>query len=228
MNIAALIVAAGKGERMGDGTALPKQYQPVAGKALIAHSVERLSAHPAVHQCVCVIHPDHEAQYQTAFLDSNAPQHVEGGATRQLSVLHGLRALEQQGASHVLIHDAARPMLSDDLITRLCEALVYHEAVVPCVPVADSLKRVEKEQLVESVQRDHLMQVQTPQAFELKSILMLHEAAAAHDDVYYTDDASLCEHADQPVAVVAGERRNIKVTFPEDVALVEAMMKGAV
>lgn len=229
MKLIALIVAAGKGERMaGGGAALPKQYQPIAGKAMVRHSAELLATHEAVSEVICTIRPDHEAQFAEAFEGGDAPKTVHGGATRQESVLNGLRAAQERGASHILIHDAARPALSTALVDRLVAALqAGHEAVIPAIPVADSLKEVREEEVVRPVSRENVHQVQTPQAFALESLIALHEAAARAGNVGYTDDAGLFEAAQKPVHVVAGERVNMKVTYAEDVAMVEAIIHSS-
>lgn len=215
MSIAAIIVAAGKGERAG--TALPKQFERVAGKAVVAHAWERLSAHPRIDQVVIVIGEGQEEALATA-LGPREYIAVTGGAERQDSVLRGLEALGT--VDKVLIHDAARPFLSDAVIDRLIDALDSHPAAVPVLPVVDTLA-AKGDVLGDVTDRTTLVQVQTPQAFRHDVILTAHRA---WDGPPATDDAQLARTAGHDVAMVEGDPALFKLTYKSDFDRAEAMM----
>lgn len=207
----AVIVAAGRGERAGG--AMPKQYWPLLGKAMLRWTVEPFLAHPRINGVLVVIDPACEALYEAATegLDLLAP--VMGGATRQQSVRAGLEALAAHGApAHVLIHDAARPFTPPAVIDRVLDALATHPAALPVLPVADSLKRVANGAVAASVGRDGLARAQTPQGFRFDVILKAHRAAAEG----FTDDAGIIEAMGLPVAAVAGSEVLFKVTEAGD------------
>lgn len=221
----ALIVAAGKGIRAGGGA--PKQYQPLGGRPLVIWSLKAFLGHPAIGHVLVAIAPEDEALYLAA-ADAVGPSAkllppVEGGATRQASVLAGLEALAAVGPATVLIHDAARPFVSADLIGRVLGALDGSPGVLPVIPVADTLKRGKAGGAVEAtVPRDGLWRAQTPQGFAFDAILAAHRRFA---DRAFTDDAAIAEAADLAVRLVEGDARNLKITEPEDFALAEALMQ---
>lgn len=161
--IFALIVAAGTGSRAGGG--VPKQYQPLAGQPMLRYSLAALARHPAIMGVQAVIHPEHAALYATAtagFTTLLPPIH--GGAERADSVRAGLTALAAHAPDYVFIHDAARPFLSQAMITALCRGLSLTEAVLPALAVADTVRRFEGGTWHE-VSRKSLMRMQTPQVF---------------------------------------------------------------
>ncbi len=204
-------MAAGSGTRFGSD--LPKQYQLLHGKPVVAHSVERLRACFPEAPLVLVCDPAH-TYYQTP----SDVQVVAGGTTRQASVYAGLRALEGQRVTHVLIHDAARPFVDASACFRLIAALREHEAAVPVVPLSDTLKRVAAGMVAETLDRAEIMAVQTPQAFHYEMILALHRAAAGENNRAFTDDAGICEAAGVTVATVEGAASMKKITYGEDLA----------
>lgn len=218
--IAAVIVAGGSGRRVGG---VPKQFRPVGGRPLLAWSCARFAAHPAVGSMVVVL-PGDDVADQPDWLEAWDVRVVAGGATRRDSVRAGLAGIEPQTTS-VLIHDAARPFVSAQLVGQLTAA-VARGPVVPVVPIADTIKRMrsrrgEDASLIEAtVDRQHLRAVQTPQAFPLALIRELHERAV-ENDAPASDDAVLCERAGIPVHTVAGERWAWKITHPEDLVLAE-------
>jgi len=211
MRIAALLVAAGSGTRVGG--AIPKQYLPVCGKPVVRWAAEALAPHAALIQPVGDAEPLNAALAGLAHLPC-----VAGGATRQESVYAGLAALEIFSPDIVLIHDAARPHIPAGLVPALLAAVSAHAGAVPGVPVADTLKRAQAGLVTTTVPRAGLYRAQTPQAFVFDTILGLHRQGP-HPDA--TDDAWLLERAGLPVALVAGDEANIKLTFPEDFARVE-------
>jgi len=213
----ALIVAAGRGERIG-GT--PKQYMPIGGKALLAHSVDALAAHPAIDRVQVVIGRGQESAYADAIGDRPLPSPVTGGATRRESVARGLAAIAPAG--RVLIHDAARPFLPVAVIDRLVASLDSHEGAVPVLAVADSLARANGADgtvLGDPVARDNLVRVQTPQAFHYDAIVRAHAAWPADREA--TDDAQVARAAGIAVATVAGDALLEKITWGEDVMAAE-------
>ena len=223
-HIIALIVAAGTGSRAG-GT-LPKQYASVAGKPMIAHSHEVMAAHPAIADVKVMIGAGQQALLHAAIGDAQA---IEGGATRRESVRLGLEAIAQDGegdrrCDFVLIHDAARPFLSAAVIDRLIAALDHSAGAVPVLPVADTLARG-TDILGETVSRDGLFRVQTPQAFRFAAILDAHRHWPEGEDA--TDDAQMLRRRGGDVAMVEGDLMLEKVTYPADFAAAEARHGGA-
>lgn len=211
----ALLVAAGSGSRTGGE--VPKQYRTIAGKALLAHAVDHL-VHPEIDAVQVVIGVGQEAAYAEAIGTRSLPAPVRGGATRRESVLNGLAALG--GAERVLIHDAARPFLPAAVIDRLLEALDEHDGAVPVLPVVDTLARREVV-LGETVPRDDLVRVQTPQAFRFEAIVRAHQAWPGGEA---TDDAQIARAAGLAVATVAGDPRLEKLTYDEDFVRAEAAL----
>ena len=217
-NIAALIVAAGRGQRAGAG--VPKQYRlmPDGSGSILAHSIAAFAAHGAIGSICVVIHENDVELYNNSINELNNNINffsTYGGATRQASVLNGLSALAEKQPDAVLIHDAARPFLSDALISRCIAALQESDAAIAALPVTDTLKRGEAGHIQETVARDGLYRAQTPQAFAFDKILAAHQAAAERGDSL-TDDAAVAEAAGLQVALVEGDSQNIKLTFEDD------------
>jgi 2-C-methyl-D-erythritol 4-phosphate cytidylyltransferase/2-C-methyl-D-erythritol 2,4-cyclodiphosphate synthase len=217
-SIAALIVAAGTGERAGGGT--PKQFRVLAGKPLLYWSATFFASHPKVAAVEVVIGEGQDGEFERAI-----PSHIvkrpatRGGATRQESVRNGLSSLRPLAPEFVLIHDAARPLVSRALVDRVIEELENgSDAAVPLLPVSDTLRRQENSGNWSPVSRDRLYRAQTPQGFRFKAILDAH---LSRKDREATDDMALAELAGIKVAAVAGEESNVKITTREDFALAE-------
>lgn len=221
MHVAALIVAAGRGERFGGG--LPKQYSCLLGKPVLRWATEAFAGHPRVEAVRVVIAEGDEPAYAaaTAGLDLLPP--VIGGRSRQESVRRGLESLADAAPELVLIHDAARPLVSAGLIDRVLEGLSEAPAVLPAVPVVDSLRRVEGGKVTGEAAREGLVRAQTPQGFRYREIRAAHAAAPAAG---YTDDVAIAAAAGLEVAWVAGEARNLKLTLPEDAQVAETLMQA--
>ncbi len=219
-----LIVAAGSGQRFGG--AVPKQYQSLAGKPLLRHSLETFAAHPEIAGILVAIHPDHRAMYDEA-TDGIAKllPPVAGGASRQESVFNGLEQLALARPDLVLIHDAARPFIDAGTISRTIAALAGQKAVLVAVPVVDTIKRAQDGKVGDTVDRRDLWRAQTPQAFHFQDILAAHRRFAGRE---LTDDAALAEAAGIPVVFVMGAERNFKVTTAEDMERAERIIGGAV
>jgi 2-C-methyl-D-erythritol 4-phosphate cytidylyltransferase / 2-C-methyl-D-erythritol 2,4-cyclodiphosphate synthase len=211
----AIIVAAGVGKRAG--CAVPKQFERIAGKALVAHAYDAFADHPAIRRIIIVTGADQHEALTEALAGRTPYAVVDGGAERQASVRNGLAACDGDA---VLIHDAARPLVPAGAIHRLISALDDADGAVPVLPVADTLVR-DNGDLGETVPRDGLVRVQTPQAFRLAAITRAH---ATFDQAAATDDAQLVRALGLTVATVAGDPMLDKITFPGDFARMEAMM----
>lgn len=215
-NIAVLIVAAGTGTRFG--STVPKQYLPLLGRPVLRWSLDVFAQHPAIGDVFTVIHPDHAEQYRRAAEGLQLPPPVIGGATRQETVRLGLEAIAARGApDFILIHDAARPGLTPALLERICAELSIADAVIPGLPVTDTVRR-ETASGVKTENREGLYTIQTPQAFRFETVLALHRQ---HKDAQVTDDAALFELAGKAVKIIEGERGNFKVTHNGDLSLME-------
>ncbi|MCB1506024.1 MAG: bifunctional 2-C-methyl-D-erythritol 4-phosphate cytidylyltransferase/2-C-methyl-D-erythritol 2,4-cyclodiphosphate synthase [Hyphomicrobiaceae bacterium] len=226
---AALIVAAGRGTRAGGD--LPKQYARLADRTVLALTVEAFGNLAEIEHIQVVIHPEDGALYASALALSAcrilAPVH--GGATRQLSVLNGLEALENanKGITEVLIHDAARPFVQPDTVRQVIAALKTHPGALAAIPLADTLKRAGPAGLVaETVPRAGLWRAQTPQGFRLGDILAAHRKAAATGRDDFTDDASIAEWAGIPVAIVEDTPLNFKITTPLDLRMADKLISA--
>ena len=226
----AVIVAGGRGERLRGQSDIPKQYLPLAGAPVLAHSLRVLANHPKIDRTQVVIHPNDRDRYDAAAgpFAARLAGPVAGGQTRQESVRRGLEALEVMAPEYVLIHDAARPFLTADLATRLLAALDDREGAIAAEPVTDTLKRASADGLIaDTVDRANLWRAQTPQAFRFPDILSAHRRAAAAGKDTFTDDAALAEWAGLRVQLVASPGNNMKLTTREDFALAERLLGGA-
>ena len=213
MTIAAIIVAAGKGERAG--TSLPKQFVTVGGKALLAHAVSALALHPRIDRLVVVVADGQVEMAQQVLKDQIVDAIVIGGAERQHSVAAGMAAIGD--ARIVLIHDAARPFLPAAVIDRLIAALDTADGAVPALPVVDTLARAGSD-LGDVVDRTGLVRVQTPQAFRTDAI---RDAQKRWSGNAATDDAQMARAVGYQVAVVEGHALLEKITQPADFAEAE-------
>jgi len=223
----AVVVAGGRGERLRGQSDIPKQYLPLAGAPVLAHSLRVLVSHPQIDRTQVVIHPSDRDRYEAAAgpFAARLAGPVAGGATRQESVRRGLEALEVLAPERVLIHDAARPFLTADLVIRLLAALDDHKGAIAAEPETDTLKRATADGLIAAtVDRTNLWRAQTPQAFRFADILSAHRRAAAAGKDAFTDDAALAEWAGLPVQLVASAGNNMKLTTREDFALAERLL----
>ena len=218
MTVAAVVPAAGSGVRMGAGT--PKALLPLAGEPLLVHAVRTLRAAPSVGPIV-VAAPGDQVEAVTALLTSYDVVVVPGGAERQDSVRRALAALPPE-VDLVLVHDAARALAPTALVEEVVAALrAGADAVVPVLPVTDTVKRVDGDRVVSTVDRSHLRSVQTPQGFRRD----LLEEAHAQDYAGATDDAALVERLGRTVHTVPGDLEAFKVTRPFDLLVAEAVLR---
>jgi 2-C-methyl-D-erythritol 4-phosphate cytidylyltransferase/2-C-methyl-D-erythritol 2,4-cyclodiphosphate synthase len=215
----ALVVAAGRGTRFG-GT-LPKQYLSLGGAAVLRHAVETFVAHPRIDGVQVVIRPeDHNiCDRALAGLDLLSP--VPGGLERQDSVRLGLAALAPLKPARVLVHDGARPFLDAALIGRILDALDRAPAAIPGLPLGDTIKRVVDGVITETVDRNRLWRVQTPQGFHFDAVLAAHRAAEGQA---LTDDAAVMEAAGIPPLIVMGSEENLKITTTDDLTAAERLL----
>lgn len=214
-SIAAIIVAAGRGERAGGA---PKQLRDLAGRPALAWSLARFAEH--ADRLVVVTPPDLAAAVRKLAPDATI---VDGGDTRTASVRAGLEALAADPPDLALVHDAARPLVSGAVIARVIEALKVAEGAAPVVKPADALKRVsDGDQIEEDVARDHVRAVQTPQGFRYAPLLAAYRALPA--GAALPDDVAVARGAGIAVAAVEGDPDNLKVTYPEDFARAERLL----
>jgi len=220
--VAVIVVAAGTGERMGG---IPKQYRLLAGRPVLARTIETFARRSDVTWILPVIHRDHAERYRE--VRPSGPKLLDpvmGAATRQGSVLAGLEALAAHSPDVVLIQDAARPMVDDAVIDGVLEAL--GRAALPVVQVTDTIKRSSDGKTVSATEdRRHLFAAQTPQGFAFADILDAHRRAAGASSEF-TDDAAIAEWAGIPVALSPGSSHNLKLTHPEDFERAERLLGG--
>ncbi len=211
--IGLVLAAAGSGSRFGSDT--PKQFRQLDGLPLYLHALERFSIFFEVAVVVLPGGWEEKVESQVQSLSYREKLILQvGGPQRQDSVFQGLSRLPDS-TDIVLIHDAARPFTSSELISRVIETTRLHQACVPVLPVRDTLKEVRGGRIVRTLDRESLSLVQTPQGFE-SNLLKRAFNQARKDGFYGTDESTLVERLGSPVHVVAGERSNLKVTWKED------------
>ena len=216
----AVIVAGGKGLRMGN--AMPKQFLPLNGKPVLAHSVIAFAqAMPGIE--IILVLPADQLSYAQMILAA-LPDPVDitivaGGETRFHSVHNGLNAIMEQGI--VFVHDGARPLITKDLILRCYQQALEKGSAIPAIPVAESM-RITDGNTSKPVNRDHMRVIQTPQTFRTEIIIpaFQQEYTAA-----FTDEATVVEAYGTNIYLVEGEKSNLKVTTPEDMIIGEALMR---
>lgn len=227
---AAIIAAGGTGSRFGSADG--KQLAQVAGEPLLVHTLRAFESCPAVDVIVVVADPERVDEYRRVAVEvagaSKVTCVVAGGQSRRASVAAGLAQLPE-GADMVAVHDGARAAVTCDVITRAFDALAADpglDGVVVGHPAFDTVKRVDRDaSVIDTPDRAHLWIAQTPQVFRAAALRAAHEQAAS-EGFDGTDDASLVERNGGRVAMVEGPRWNLKVTVPEDVAVLEALLAG--
>jgi 2-C-methyl-D-erythritol 4-phosphate cytidylyltransferase / 2-C-methyl-D-erythritol 2,4-cyclodiphosphate synthase len=217
MTVTALIVAAGKGERLGSG--IPKQYRLLGGKPVLRWAVEALIRHPAIHATRVVIGSGQEESAREALQGLDVGSFIRGGAERADSVRNGLAAIEGEA---VLVHDAARPFCPLSVIDRLVAQLEFFEGAAPVLPVGDTLARI-GDQLEAPVERRGIVRVQTPQAFRLDA---LRHAYDGWSGGVPTDETTVLRAAGMRVAAVEGDPTLEKLTTPADFQRAEQWLAG--
>jgi 2-C-methyl-D-erythritol 4-phosphate cytidylyltransferase len=226
MSSLAILVAAGRGERLGD--LRPKAFVELAGQALVLRSARAFDEAPSVSGIVAVV-PGAEVGAARSLL---APVRklvavVPGGERRQDSVLEGLRQAPDGFDGVVLVHDAARPLVEVSLVEAVCRAAAEAGAALPVLPLTDTVKRVRDGLVVATLDREELGAAQTPQGFRLALLVAAYEAAF-RDRVTLTDEAMAVERLGAPVRAIPGSPRNRKITTPDDLARAEGVLAGLV
>lgn len=217
--IVALVLAGGRGSRVGAGT--PKQYREICGSSLLRRSLSAFVEHPKIDLVRAVIHSEDRSLYDRETRGLRLEPPVLGGNTRQQSALNGLESYREHNPSKILIHDAARPFVSHETISRVLDSLNDNIAVLAASKITDTIKKQDDEGYVDStVPRDRLWQAQTPQGFRYVDILEAHNK---FKDGNYTDDAAIAEAAGHKVRLIDGNEENFKVTSIEDFARGEAI-----
>jgi len=221
MKVAVIIVAAGRGHRFGGE--IPKQYRTIGGTTILEHTIKAFKKVPYIDFIQCVIHGDDRALYDQSTAGLNILDPVIGGATRQKSVMNGLYSLGNTEPDLVLIHDAARPFISPKHIEDIIRAAADHGAVIPTLPVSDTIKLINDNKIIKTVDRHTLARAQTPQAFRYKLIFMAHKRQEAQE---MTDDAAIAEACGIQLLAIAGEENNFKITTRQDLKKAENMIKN--
>jgi 2-C-methyl-D-erythritol 4-phosphate cytidylyltransferase len=218
--VTAIIVAAGEGQRFG----APKQFAPLKEKPVLEWCLGCFNTHVQVAEIILVLMSDIEKEeYIRRFPKITAV--VTGGKHRQDSVTAGFNQIDPKKTGFVLIHDGVRPLVDHSLLSRVITATRENGAAVPVVAIEDTVKAVEGEKVLRTVDRTKLRRVQTPQGF---SYSLLKEALdrAREDNYIGTDEAALVERIGKEVVVVEGDPRNIKITTPEDIQVAEVYLEG--
>lgn len=230
----AIILAAGSGTRAGGK--IPKQLQILAGKPVFAHSMEKFLQNDHETEIILVINPAYQDQF-VDFIDEISKctpfkfSMVAGGDSRAASVLNALDTLiDIDGNTLIAVHDAARPLVSTDMIERGWRAAQLSEAAVPVIPMTDSLRHLESEGKSCSVPRKNFVAVQTPQVFNANLLQRAYNIlrSGSIDSEIITDDASVVEAAGHEVALYDGEPDNMKITGPFDIRIAELIIKNRI
>ena len=222
MTALAILVAAGRGERMG--ASRPKAFLELGGEPLLLKAARAFEAAPSVAAIVAVV-PAEQVEEARRLLAVLRKLHAvtPGGARRQDSVLAGLKQAPVGFDGVVLVHDAARPFADEAMIEAVVRAAAEHGAALPVLAVVDTVKRVRDGRVVETLDRSELRAAQTPQGFRLALLTRAYEAAF-RDQVTVTDEAMAVERLGAPVVAVPGSAHNRKLTTPEDLAWAEGVL----
>lgn len=221
MNSASVIVvAAGEGKRFG----FAKQFALIKEKSVLDRCLEKFEAHKQVTDIILVLKEKTKMEsFQERYRKIAAV--AKGGRKRQDSVLSGFNQINPKKTEIVLVHDGVRPLVEEDLISRVIDAARTNGAVVPAIPVKDTIKVVEGQKVSRTLDRDKLFRIQTPQGF-LYSILKKALDKAKKENFYGNDEASLVERVGGSVSIIQGDPKNIKITTPEDLRILEAFYES--
>lgn len=219
MSTIALLVAAGLSDRMG--LSLPKPYLPLGEETVLRRTIKQFLSHPGVEGVRVVIRREHHPLYRKSIEGLTLFPCVIGGDARQDSVRLGLESLLHRPPKNILVHDIARPLASHALISRVIDTLRGYKAVVPALPITDTVKHAKDNLIDRTLNRDGLCIAQTPQGYDYHTLLAAHQRFRGEA---FTDDAALIEQTGEAVALVPGERDNIKITTQEDMARMQSML----
>ncbi|HPU08165.1 MAG TPA: 2-C-methyl-D-erythritol 4-phosphate cytidylyltransferase [Candidatus Atribacteria bacterium] len=223
----AIIVAAGRGERVNSVT--PKQYLPLLGKPILAHTLDIFEKSPWIGEIIVVINPLHEEIFKKEVWERygyrKVKKYISGGETRQESVYGGVREVKNRGDDFVLIHDGVRPLVDEKILGRCVEGVIKFGAVCCAMPCVDTIKcSLNGEVIDETLDRQKIWRAQTPQAFRISLIWEALERAK-EEGFQGTDDSSLVERMGKPVRLVLGSEDNLKITTPQDLILAEELLR---
>jgi 2-C-methyl-D-erythritol 4-phosphate cytidylyltransferase len=224
MTALAILVAAGRGERMG--ASRPKAFLDLAGEPILLKAARAFEAAPSVEAIVAVVPEDLVDEGRRVLAPiTKLKAVVAGGARRQDSVLEGLKLAPPEWDGVVLVHDAARPFADQALVEAVVREAAAHGGALPLLSVVDTVKRVKEGRVLETVDRAELAVAQTPQGFRFELLTRAYEAAF-RDGVTVTDEAMAVERLGATVAAVPGSPRNRKLTTPEDLAWAESVLSA--
>lgn len=226
MSVCAIIAAAGRGERLGGP--LPKQFVEIDQKPILVYTVEKFCQSELIDSIVMVVPEDWrelvEQRIITQFGLTKISHIVTGGSTRQASIANALATIDKN-IETVVIHDAVRPLISQDLLHKVIEKGKETGAAVVAVPIYDSIKKVTNLQIVQTLARESAWLIQTPQVFQRELIVKAYRLATLHG-IVAADDSALVECLNYPIQVVEGSRINIKITMPEDLTLAKVLLRS--
>jgi 2-C-methyl-D-erythritol 4-phosphate cytidylyltransferase len=224
MSTAAILLAAGSGERLGSD--IPKAFVELAARPLLSHAIDAVEGSQRFDSVYVAVPAGWEERAREIIGVSRERARVlAGGETRQESVLGCLRSIDAEALAPemVVCHDVARPFARPELFAAVLDALSDADGAIPVVPVADTIKAVDDGHVSKTLEREQLVAAQTPQAFRFRPLLESHERARTEGFVA-TDDAAVLEHAGRSVVVVPGDPENLKITTPADLRAAEALI----
>lgn len=220
----AIIPAAGSSQRMGGGN---KLVMELGGMPILCRTLQVFDACDAIDGIILVCRKQDQKNYAALCADWNIDKIVkivEGGPSREHSVLNGIQACDRE-IGYVAIHDAARPLITEEIIAEAVQQAMRDSAAAPAIAVKDSIQRIKKDKMIENIDRSSIIAVQTPQCFDI-DLINAALTKAIDNGVKLTDDCGAVTAMGQPVSITKGSYENIKITTPEDIILGEAILKG--
>ena len=218
-NVTVIIVAAGEGQRFG----APKQFVPLADKPVLEWCLRSFETHVQVAKIILVLVSDvHKKEFMGRY--KKVTHVVPGGELRQDSVFAGFNQIDPSETEYVLIHDGVRPLVSHELISRVIHAAKESGAAIPVIPVEDTVKLIEGDKILDTLDRTKIRRVQTPQGFSYQ-VLRTALSRARDEEYIGTDEATLVERIGGEVSLVEGDPKNIKITTPDDLRMAEGLIE---
>jgi len=221
MSLFLIILAAGDSKRLKSN--IPKPFHIINNKTLLEHSINSFKDFSQIKKTILVYNKKHKKNLNK--LNLNKIIKIRGGKTRQESVFNALKKIKKMNCKKVLIHDAARPSPSKQLISNLLKKLDKNDAVIPTIKTNDATKRAKKNIIFKNIKRDSLSFAQTPQGFDFKKIYTKHEE---NKNLFFDDDSSLFTEYDEKVLTINGYKTNLKITDKEDLLIFKSLKKGKV
>ncbi|MCL2246211.1 MAG: 2-C-methyl-D-erythritol 4-phosphate cytidylyltransferase [Lentimicrobiaceae bacterium] len=227
MNIA-LILAGGSGARIA--TEIPKQFIEICGKTILEHTLDVFERHSLIDEIAIVINAQHSTEIEKILQNDNfkkVKKIASGGAERYDSSWAAIKAYQTYPDANLIIHDAVRPMIDAEIITKVITALEKYNAVSVAIPTTDTIYYVEDNHIQQIPDRKKMMQAQTPQAFKQHLIFKAYQAAFCQKDFSATDDCGIVAKflPNEPIFVVTGSTRNLKITHREDLCVLSELLK---